>query len=322
VTKDPANRSKDAPKLFLSCGQNPDYDERHWGESIAKALGSNGVEFNVFFAQRVQDSKSLREVIFRELDESDYYVLIDFKREELVPPFKRDSIQYRGSLFSHQEFALACYLGLDIAAFREKGVEPLMGVVGAVMANAIEFTDRNDLVELVRGHIQQKLDRREWSLRTKNALELVKASRQGIKATWVGGVEASYHHIHVRNLHWRKPATNCYAYLGKVVNLDTGQNIELYTCELKWEGTKQTGVRIQPKGYRGLDAFVIVLAEPRVLLLMPQTDAQNYIHQFTGKTRLGITYLVCSDQFPDVTKTFEVTFDGHDSVEFEEAGTV
>jgi hypothetical protein len=282
------------------------------------------VGFYVFFASRVQDSKSLTQIIFRELEDSDYYMLIDFKREKLLPPskawrfFRGRRFQHRGSLFSHQEFALACHLGLELAPFREAGVEPFTGIVGEVMGNAIEFNDRNGLVELVRDHIQEKIDRDEWSLSTKNTLQLVKAPDQGIKATWVSGDKVAYYHIHVRNLHWRKPATNCYAYLDKVIDLNTIKDVRLYTCELKWEGTKQSGVRIQPKGYRGLDAFVVVLSEPKELLLMPQTDAQNYIHHFKGKTHLEITYVVRSDQFRDVKQTFEVIFDGHDSLEFKE----
>jgi hypothetical protein len=204
-----------------------------------------------------------------------------------------------------------------LAPFREAGVEPFTGVVGQVMGNAIEFKNRENLVELVRDHIQRKIDHAVWSLATRNALQLVKAPNQGIKAIWQGGIEASYHHIHVRNLHWRKPATNCGAYLYKVTDLITGHDIELYTCELKWEGTRQSGVRIQPKGHRGLDAFVVLLSKPSQLLLMPNTDAQNHIQHFTGKTHLEITYVVCSDQFLDAKYAFEVIFDGNDFVQFE-----
>jgi hypothetical protein len=95
------NRSNGKAKLFLSCGQNPKYDEYRWGEKVAEALGPgpSGVGFDVFFAPRVQDSKSLTQVIFRELEDSDYYVLIDFKREELVPPFKVDTVQHLGRCF-------------------------------------------------------------------------------------------------------------------------------------------------------------------------------------------------------------------------------
>jgi hypothetical protein len=228
-------------KLFLSCGQDQKYDEPHFGQKVADSLRHIG--FDVFFAPRVQDSKSLTQVIFHELKNSDYYVLLDFKREKLVPPFEAESFQHRGSLFSHQEFALACYLGLDITLFREAGAERLPGMTGIVMGNATEFKNRKDLVEVVRNHVQQKIERQEWSLNTRNELQLLKSPDDPIRAKWLGGVNALYYHIRVRNFHWRKPATNCYAYLDKVTDLIRGQDIGIYTCELKWEGAMQSDVR-------------------------------------------------------------------------------
>lgn len=317
--RDRADLRNERAKLFLSCGQNPKYDELDWGKKLEVALGLDGVGFNVFFAPRTQESKALTQVIFRELEESDYFVLVDFKREKLVPPFAASSFSHRGSLFAHQEFALACYLGLDFAPFREEGVEPLTGVVGAVMGNAIEFTDRNALIECVLGHIQLKIARNDWSLSTRNRLHLVRARDTGAPAVWPSGQQVSYFHINVHNQHWRKPATNCYAYLDKVIDLKTGDEVEHYTCELKWEGTTQSAVRIQPLGFRGLDAFIVTYSPEKELWLMPRTDAQNHINKFSGQTHLKITYVVCSDQFPDGKRTFEVTFDGNKSVEFTDA---
>src|SRR6266567_2582361 len=101
--RDHDNPTSNRARLFLSCGQNAKYDELQWGQLVADILGPNGVGFDVFFAPRVQDSKSLSQVIFRELENSDYYVLIDFKREKLVPPFEVAPVQHRGTLFCHQE---------------------------------------------------------------------------------------------------------------------------------------------------------------------------------------------------------------------------
>jgi hypothetical protein len=162
-------------------------------------------------------------------------------------------------------------------------------MTGIVMGNATEFKDRKNLVETVRNYVREKIERHEWSLNTRNALQLVKSPSDPIPAEWLSGVNALYYHIHVRNLHWRKPATNCYAYLDKVTDLIRGEDIEIYTCELKWEGAMQSGVRIQPQGFRGLDALIVVLSDPRELRLMPRTDAQNYIKRFFSKTHLRIT---------------------------------
>jgi hypothetical protein len=195
-------------------------------------------------------------------------------------------------------------------------VEPLTGVAGAVMGNPIKFEDRNQLIECVRDHVQRKIDLKEWSLTTRNKLQLVRARDTGVPARWNGGADVSYYHINVKNLHWREPATNCYAYLDKLIDLNAGTEIEHYTCELKWEGTMQSAVRIQPGSYRGLDAFIVILSPTKQLWLKPQTDAENHINKFTGPTHLQITYLVCSDQFPDGKGTFEVTFDGNETVRF------
>jgi hypothetical protein len=119
------------------------------------------------------------------------------------------------------------------------------------MGNATQFEDRNQLIERVRDHVQRKIDLKEWNLTTRNRLHLCRARDTGMPAGWnggadVGGTDVSYYHINVRNLHWREAATNCYAYLDKVIDLSTGREIEHYTCELKWEGTMQSAVRIQP----------------------------------------------------------------------------
>ena|ERR1700730_6729167 len=85
-------------KVFLSCGQDPDYDEVGVDKEIEVALGEQGLGFDVFFAPRAQRSNSLTEVIFRELETSDYFVFIDFKREKLLPPNKDNTSFHRGSL--------------------------------------------------------------------------------------------------------------------------------------------------------------------------------------------------------------------------------
>jgi len=68
---------------------------------------------------------------------SEYFVFVDFKRERL-----NDTIECRGSLFSHQELAIASFLDLEVLAFQEAGVKQSDGIMGFLQANAISFTDR------------------------------------------------------------------------------------------------------------------------------------------------------------------------------------
>jgi len=92
-------------QIFLSCGQNP--EESPIAEAIKKKI-NNDVQlgFECYVACEVQDLRDLRDVIFKRLEESDYFIFIDFKREELKKDKDGKSI-YRGSLFANQELAVA-----------------------------------------------------------------------------------------------------------------------------------------------------------------------------------------------------------------------
>src|SRR5437899_10613830 len=96
---------------------------------------------------------------------------------------------------------------------------------------------------------------------------------------------------------------------------------------MAWVTCVLMGLRLSSRVYRGLSSWGFgewsaakglcdelsptssLIALPNVWssmgIAMPNTYAQNHIQHFIGKTHLEITYVVCSDQFPDVRKTFE-----------------
>lgn len=306
-------------KLFLSCGQNPSFDEVQYAQEIACALGpteGGGLGYDVFFAPNVQTSEPVTRVVFEELRSSDYYVLVDFQRETLYMPGGTTPSGIRGSLFSHQEFAIACFLGIPIAPFQQSGVEEIRGVVGHVMGNSIRFNGKAEAAQIVRQHIAEKLSRNEWTLRSRNQLDLVIAADDPDKIDqWPNNFEVTHRHLNVENLHWRKPATGCYAYLEKMKHRRSGVEVPLYTCELKWEGTSSQGIRIAPGGKRGLDAAVLVRRPFIALLFKPQTDASNHIVRVDSPAELEVTYAVCSHEFDDARQNFLISYDGHLSVQ-------
>jgi hypothetical protein len=237
-------------RLFLSCGQNSFFNEPEWAKQIETKL-TEDLGLDVFYAVEEQNPRSLTENIFEGLREADYYLFIDFKREEIVQPKSRSKSSsaknkaaklFRGSLFSHQEFAIACFQGLEILPFREAGVEPLTGVMGAVMANAIPFHDRAELASKVCEVVLQKLQSGEWSKISGNRLQITAASDDGHTDEQTVSANArrtvSHYHINVANLHHKKAATNCFAYIDEIIDQKTGTRVGThYTCELKWEGT-------------------------------------------------------------------------------------
>src|SRR5438477_12554495 len=103
-------------RVFISCGQSRGSDEESTASDIATRLRELG--FDPYIAVQEQTLRGLKENIFEQLAKSEYFVFVDFKREQLAnsgPPI------HRGSLFSHQELAVASYLDIDLMAFQESG---------------------------------------------------------------------------------------------------------------------------------------------------------------------------------------------------------
>ena len=93
-----------AGRVFLSCGQATD-EERATAGLIADMLSSEG--FSPYVATQIQTMLDLNGQIIRELKEADYYLLINFRREQLA-----DSHEFRGSLFAHQELCDSLRFGV------------------------------------------------------------------------------------------------------------------------------------------------------------------------------------------------------------------
>jgi len=91
-------------RVFISCGQSKGTDEEVTASAVAGRLEKLG--FDPYVAVQEQTLRGLKENIFEQLAKSEYYIFVDFKREELA---KTTPPVCRGSLFSHQEFALASY---------------------------------------------------------------------------------------------------------------------------------------------------------------------------------------------------------------------
>ena len=94
-------------------------------------------------------------------EESEYYIFIDFRREQLLQNSK--SIDYRGSLFSHQELAIATFLDKPVIAFQEQYLKPCDGIIGFLQINPKEFTDRKTLPD----EVEKVVKDRNWNPRSR-----------------------------------------------------------------------------------------------------------------------------------------------------------
>jgi hypothetical protein len=300
-------------QIFLSCGQNPDYDEPRFVQLIKDKIISLGFD-EPYVAVHIQSPRSIRENVFKQMQESDYFLLIDFKREELGKD-KDGQLIHRGSLFTNQELALASFLEMEMMLFQEAGVRQRDGMLDAIQGNATPFSDRNKLPDL----IAEEIRRRVWTTETRNtlALSVYPNSASRLDQTKSDGRFSRPFHIKVDNLHHRKDARNCFAYLDEVVDLNSNRSIskneKWETVEFKWAGTRLASVRIAPKpSYRNFDAvWLFVNQQQQIGMGFFDSVVPALTDYFPHQLRPGryrLTFVVVSDNFSPVRKNFIFEF--------------
>ena len=281
--------TKRKAKIFLSCGQSSHNDERRIALDIGEKLIRAG--FDVYIAVQEQTLAGLKENVFRQLEISDYFVFVDFGREKLG-----DSGEQRGSLFSHQELALASFLDLEVIGFREDGVKADDGIAKFIQGNFEPFSDRRLLGDAVAQRVHEK-----WRPECFNILTMEREPTQCIDTNRIiNGVvrPVRFFHISVKNNHRRKIARDCYVYLERITDLQTEKIIPTMTVEFKWEAALFPSAIILPQQSRRFDAFYVFHDSPQRLCFNPHTDfsgAYPDVPDSPGQFRFD--FLVASDNF-------------------------
>lgn len=308
-------------QIFLSCGQN--HEERPIAEAIKSKIEKSDLGFGCYVACEVQDLRDLRDIIFKRLEESDYFVFVDFKREELKDKKDKDGRPiHRGSLFTNQELAVASYIGLGncVLLLQEEGVEERGGVLNAVLANLREdetrfkSAERDELPNRIYNLIKAKLDNREWNNQTRNTLALSVYPHSRYLQLPNGGPVVRPFHIQVKNLHHRKDARNCFAYLDGVVDLNKNEKINhgWETAEFKWAHTRLAAVRITAKpSSRYFDAVCLFINQGRIEMSFFNPFAPSHTDYYPYKLGPGkyrLTFSVISDNFMQAQKNFIFEF--------------
>jgi hypothetical protein len=283
-------------KVFISCGQSRESEELAIAHGIRERLHALGYE--PYIAAEEQTLQGVKENIFRHLESSEYFVFIDFKRERLVT---NSEPAWRGSLFSHQELALASYLDIPLVAFQEKGVRQEDGLMRFLQGNSTPFSDRNLLPSVVADVIQQ----RGWDPHWKHRLVLEREDGQFVDVTRLPeGQMARFFHVRVRNLHPRKTALNCYVYLERARNVTVGRDVPVETIEYKWAGYTLPNAVIGPGSERRFDAFWVFHETPTRLQFNVFADSTEFIPRISGPGDFELTYAVVSENFQPARMNF------------------
>jgi hypothetical protein len=140
-------------RVFVSCGQHGK-KEREVARSIRQHLEARG--FDVYVAVDVQTIQEINEGIIRELKNSDCFLMVNFRRDRISGSFRRK--QFRGSLFSNQELAIAYALGFEkLLVVNQEGVLP-EGLLRYMGINTESFRNYGDCLSIV----QRAVDLAGW----------------------------------------------------------------------------------------------------------------------------------------------------------------
>jgi hypothetical protein len=282
----------DSPaRVFVSCGQDKASDEVRIVAAIATELKQIG--FEPWIAVENQTLSGIQEFVFNALKNSEYFIFVDFNRH---------------SLFSHQELAIASFLGLELLAFRESETR-LEGLLAFLGANAKTFNDRTSLPGLVADTVRHLVETGQWSVDWRSELVLERDPAKPFDdADWKNGDRGRYFQITVKNRHRSNVARDCSAYLEKATRLDPRESIPLNTFELKWDGFMAPYANVLPLQSRRFDGGCVAHSRPgQLLFLSPFADADKAPHMTMG--RYELTYVVLSSNFPAAHGTFILNLD-------------
>jgi hypothetical protein len=287
-------------RVFISCGQNTQNDEIELAKMYGQLLESLG--YNPYVAVSEQTLRGVKENIFARLSESEYFLFIDFKRELL------SAGNYRGSLFSHQELSIAAYLDKPLIAFQEQDVR-LEGVLSFVQGNCTKFSSRDKLLPLIAEKVSKS-----WQPDWLDQIRITRDSSQFADALhehphFPQGRPVRYFHLDVKNDHCSKTAFNCYAYLEKIVDVKTGNTVDLKLVEYKWRGVVFPNIVIPYKSSRELDAFFVYHDSPTRLHLGAFTDSPEHM-KLLPAGEYELTFVVHSQNFSVTSSIFKLHVGG------------
>ncbi|WP_417377906.1 hypothetical protein [Gimesia sp.] len=296
-----------AALVFVSCGQATE-EERQTAAEVKEWLENEG--YDVFVALETQSLSDINSGTIRHLRRSDYYLFIDFPRERIHPDDLQSStgLQRRGSLFSHQELALAYLLEFPEAVFLKHEDVELRGIAQFQMANASTFSEYNEVLSKVEDQVKKH----NWSPNYSRQLVAFKDDWTESFVTYhdhTGSMEQRVYFVHIENRRNDTAAFNAIVRLRSIE--DTEGNIidSPDLNDLKWSGQSGYSRTIRPRDRESFDALA--------LSIDPQSKV--FLHSAADVTRTPIItvprdytlhYQVLSDRFPLLDVKVQVHFTG------------
>lgn len=285
-----------AAQIFVSCGQATDR-ERAIAAALRRVLEEDG--FSVYVAIEAQSVEDVNSGIIRQLERSDYYVFIDFRREAL------GNNCFRGSVFTHQELAIAHRSGFEHTLFfQETGVE-LQGLLRYMGANPTQFGPDADLADLVRRTVRG----RRWTPAYSRHLiaTRLRGSEQIIRTPQITG---RFFFVDVEN---RRPDVAAYDTIARLEFIRAAggeRQPSPNRSPLKVTGQRGFSQIIWPQSHGALDVLAVGVEAPHGLYLHTSLDLPDIEPFLIARGGYELDYAVLARDFPVLRFAISVVLTG------------
>jgi hypothetical protein len=281
-----------AGKVFISCGQRDEGERKIAGE-ISKWFTEAGYDpYVAIQAQTIQDVNS---GIINHLESADYYVFIDFSREEI----DRDGDdRWRGSLFTNQELAIAYVLKFDHVIFLQQEGVLVEGLLKYMASNAIRFVDKATVPEKLKSQVITN----RWSNTYSRHLfpNGLRWSEEVISYGHPTGTRLTGRFLYgyIVNRRHDLAAFNTVARLSDVTGPDGWQPDQQYKSPLKATGQPGFTQVIWPDDKGEFDLLVVDYSDPETVYLNNALDISPFPPLITRAGRYLLEYEVLAMDFP------------------------
>jgi hypothetical protein len=284
-------------KIFLSCGQANDR-ERSAAARVKEALTSQ--EFDVYVAIQAQSIQDVNSGIIAELQRSDYYLFVDFRREVLG-----SRQEARGSLFTHQELAIAYVSGFEhVLFFQETGMK-LEGLMRYLAANPTPFDTVDQLVEGISKAIRE----RDWRIDYSRHL-IATRPRWSDSVIRYGELTGRFLYIDIENKRRDLAAFDTVARLEFIQPFGEAK----YQCpnrsHLKTTGQPGFIQVIWPCSHGAFDLLVVDQQRPLHVYLNNALDVTPRVPVIRDRGRYSLEYSVLAREFPVLHFTIDLELTG------------
>jgi hypothetical protein len=282
-------------RVFISCGQHFK-KERTAASQLQDWFKEQG--YQPYVAIKAQSIQDVNSGIIGELKNSDYYVFIDFRREQLRT---RGSKQWRGSLFTNQELAIAYLLGFEKVLFLKHKDLPLEGLLRYMASNAIKFSSTSEIANLVQKAVLEK----GWHPSYTRHLAATDISWSHDIIAY-GNLTGKFLYANIENRRNDLGALSAIMRLASITN-PQGQKLPSNDrSPLKAAGQPGFNQVIWPQSHASWDLLMVNIRDQGHIYLNSALDIQSKLPVITEQGKHLLDYEVFAENFPILNFSVEL----------------